>query len=105
MNEIEKRTVQQELRRLLDSDPSTEGMTIRPHGTSFVLGRLDPDPNGPYSSPEPDDRVRLTATARGRFTVSVRRHTGRWEKTPFSGTLEQVHEAICATMQHLVMPW
>ena len=57
MTELEKTTVQQELRRLLDSDPATEGMTIRVHGTSFVLGRLDPDPNGPYSSPDPDDRA------------------------------------------------
>ncbi len=105
MTELKKATTGQELRSLLDNHPATEGMTIRVHGTSFVLGRLDPDPGGPYSSAEPDERLRLTATARGRFTVSVRRHTGRWEKTPFTGTLPQVLDAICATMQHIVAPW
>ena len=105
MSELEKMITRHELRRLLDSHPATEGMTIRAHGKSFILGRRDHDPGGPFPSAEPDDRVRLTATAKGRFTVSVRRHTGRWEKTPFTGTLPQVFDAICATMQHLVAPW
>lgn len=104
MTELEKMIAHRELRTLLDSHPATEGMTIRAHGASFVLGRPELDPGGPYSSDEPDERLRLTATAKGRFAVSVRRHTGRWEKTPFTGTLPQVLDAICATMQHLVAP-
>lgn len=102
MSELKKMAVEHELRALLDSTPITEGMTIRVHGSSFTLGRRDPDPGGRYSSPEPDDRLRLTDLGRSRFALSVRRHTGRWEKTPFSGTLPQLLDTICATMQHLV---
>ena len=40
-----------------------------------------------------------------RYGLSVRRHTGRWEKTPFSGTLSELVGAICTTMQHLVAAW
>ena len=105
MTADQKTATQRELRTILDSHPATEGMTIRLQGTSFVLGRPDPVPDGPFPDVEPDDRIRLTATARGRFSISVRRHTGRWEKTPFTGTLAEVHDAICATMQHLVAPW
>jgi hypothetical protein len=32
----------------------------------------------------------------------VKRHTGRWEKTPFRGTLEETVSTVCALMQHLV---
>lgn len=103
MTELQKMAVVRELRALLDANPVTEGMTIRAHGSAFVLGRRDPDPGGPFSSPEPDDRLRLTELGRGRFGLSFRRHTGRWEKTPFSGTLPELVDAICTAMPHVVM--
>lgn len=105
MTELQKMIVEQELRALLEANPVTAGMTIRAHGSNFILGRPDINPGGPYSSAEPDDRLRLTALGRSRFALSVRRHTGKWEKTPFSGTLPQLFDVICATMQHLVAGW
>lgn len=105
MTELEKMIAKRELRELLDSNVVTQGMTIRVRGRSFTLGRQDPDPARPYSSSDPDDRVRLAELGRARFSLSVRRHTGRWEKTPFSGTLRQLVDVIADTMQHVVAPW
>jgi hypothetical protein len=101
MTELQKTIFKKELFALLASNPATEGMVVQVRGSSFILGRQDPDPNGPYSSPEPDERLRLTDLGRSRFSLSVRRHTGRWEKTPFTGTLPQLVDAICATMPHI----
>jgi hypothetical protein len=93
-------TAKRKLKELIETSPITEGMTIRVRGSHIYLGREDPP--GPYASDEPDDRVRLTHLGGTRFGLSVRRHTGRWEKTPFSGTLEEVVGVIWTTMQHLV---
>ena len=51
---------------------------------------------------EPDDRVKFTHCGVNIYGVSVRRHTGRWEKTPFSGPLEDMFAIVCTFMQHLV---
>lgn len=101
MTELQKLIVKQKLSEFLDSTPATRGMVFRVRGSSFILGRKDP--GGPAASP--DDRLRLTDLGRSRFSLSVRRHTGRWEKTPFTGTLPQLFETICATMPHLVAAW
>jgi hypothetical protein len=100
-----KRAAERELRELLDGNPVTEGMTLRLSGRHFILGRPDPCPDGPFPDLEPDDRVRLTHMGGARYGLSVRRHTGRWEKTPFSGTMSELVDVVCATMQHLVAAW
>jgi hypothetical protein len=106
MTELQKIAAKHELRALLDGNEITQGMTVRVERSAFVLGRPDLAPPGsPFSSPEPDDRLRLAELGRSRFTLSVRRHTGRWEKTPFTGTLPELIRVICATMQHLVAAW
>lgn len=105
MKAATKRAAERELRGLLDDNPITEGMTLRVSGRQFILGREDPCPDGPFPDLEPDDRLRLTHMGGARYGLSVRRHTGRWEKTPFSGTLSELVDAICATMQHLVAAW
>jgi len=93
-------TAERELRSLLDASPITRGMTIRVHGSHVYLGR--PVPPGPYSDDEPDDRVRFTHLGGAKFGLSVRRHTGKWEKARYSGTLRELVDAVCTTMQHLV---
>lgn len=93
-------TAERELRVLLDESTITRGMTIRVHHTHVYLGR--PLVPGPYSDDEPDDRVRLTHLGGARFGLSVRRHTGKWDKTPFSGSLRELVDAVWTTMQHLV---
>ncbi|MDC3379367.1 hypothetical protein OAX78_03700 [Planctomycetota bacterium] len=105
MKTATKLAAERELRGLLDADPATEGMTLRAHGKHFILGREDPDPDGPYPNLGPDDRVRLTHMGGPRYGLSFRRHTGRWEKTPFSGTLPDLVDTIAGPMQHLVAAW
>lgn len=93
-----------ELRALLDKCSVTQGVVAQARGQHLILGRMD-DPNDPYATGELDERVRLTPLGLGRYGLSVRRHTGRWEKTPFSGTLPELVDTVASTMQHLVAAW
>ena len=91
----------QKLRPLLDAKPITRGMTVRVDRGHVYLGRQEPP--GPFSDDEPDDRLRLSPIGSGaKFGLSVKRHTGKWEKTPFKGTPSELVDLVCAHMQHLV---
>lgn len=95
-------TAEAELRRLLAANDLTLGMYVRVHGNHLIAGRKEPmGPSGPL---EDDDRVRFTQLPRGRYGLSVKRHTGRWEKTPFTGSMRETVDAVCSFMQHLVAP-
>jgi len=94
------RGVQAKLARLLEGDKITAGMYVRVHGDHLIAGRMERV--GPKQVPESDDRVRFTLLGGNDYGLSVKRHTGRWEKTPFRGTLEQTVEVVRAVMQHLV---
>jgi hypothetical protein len=96
------RTAEAELRRLLDGNDLTLGMYVRVHGDHLIAGRQEPI--GVSGGFEDDDRVRFTQLHRGRYGLSVKRHTGRWEKTPFTGSIHETFDAVCAFMQHLVAP-
>jgi hypothetical protein len=91
-----------ELTKLLEAHELTAGMYVRAHGEHLILGRREP--LGPDAEPEEDDRVRLTRLSRSTYGLSVKRHTGRWEKTPFSGTMRELVDVILTLMQHLVAP-
>ena len=91
---------QQAAVRLAESHELTTGMYVRAHGDDLILGRQEP--LGPDGELEPSDRVKLTHLGAETYGLSVLRHTGRWQKTPFSGTLEEVFETIWTLMQHLV---
>jgi len=101
MNE-QMRVAQSKLVKLLQADQISAGMYVRVHGDHLIAGRnerLGADPTA-----ENDDRVRFTRLGTNHYGVSVKRHTGRWQKTPFRGTLEETVAAVCAVMQHLVAP-
>jgi hypothetical protein len=102
MNE-EMRAAEAELRRLLESNELTSGMYVRVRGDHLIAGRKEP--TGPAGMLEEDDRVRFTQVSRGRYGLSVKRHTGRWEKTPFLGSMRETLDAVCSFMQHLVAPY
>lgn len=91
---------QSRLTKLLEQSPLTEGMYVRTHGDHLIVGRTEQF--GPYREPEACDRVRLTDLGRAGYGLSVKRHTGRWEKTPFTGSMEDMVEVIHSCMQHLV---
>ena len=85
---------------LLEANELTAGMCVRVHGDHLILARSDPG-----ADPDPTDRVRLTRLSASRYGLSVKRHTGRWERTPFSGTLKEMVQVIHTFMQHLVAAW
>jgi hypothetical protein len=91
------------LLQLLEQHEATRGLYVRSHGKQLILGRLERF--GPDQEPEEDDRVRLTQMTNSVFGLSVKHHAGRWERTPFSGTPEQLVETMLATMQHLLADW
>jgi hypothetical protein len=88
---------------LLETHQPTAGMYVRVHGDHLILGRQEPI--GPSGQLETDDRVRLTQLAPSSYGLSVKRHTGRWERTSFAGTLEEMVDIILGCMQHLVAPY
>ena len=92
-----------QLSKLVQQSEVTAGMYVRAHGDHLILGRREPF--GPQGELEDDDRVRLTSLGSDRYGLSVKRHTGRWERTPFCGTMPEMIETICGYMQHLVVSW
>ena len=92
-----------QLTTLLEAQAPTAGTYVRIHGDNLIIGRqerfrLDADV-------EHDDRVRLTQLSPSRYGLSVKRHTGRWERTPFTGTMNEMVAVILDCMQHLVAPY
>jgi hypothetical protein len=99
----EMRTAESKLKGLLEAHERTAGLYVRVHGDHLILGRREP--LGPNGEMEKDDRVRLTRLSASAYGLSVRRHTGRWERTPFSGSMEDMVDTIVGCMQHLVAPY
>ena len=97
------RAAESKLKGLLEDHQPTAGMYVRVHGDHLILGRQEPI--GPNGQLENDDRVRLTQLSASSYGLSVKRHTGRWERTPFAGTLEEMVDIILGCMQHLVTPY
>jgi hypothetical protein len=88
-----------ELVRLIEAHGPTAGMDVRKFGDHLILSR--PDPSAAEGEPETDDRLRLTALSARRWGLSLKRHNGRWEKTPFTGGLDELVTVILNYMQHL----
>ncbi len=93
---------QSQLEELLESNKLTTGMYVRVHGDNLILGRREA--LGPAGEMEDEDRVKLTRLSASTYGLSVKRHTGRWEKTPFRGSLKEMVDVIWTLMQHLVAP-
>ena len=93
---------QEQLTERVERDPLLRGMYVRVHGEHLVLGR--PDDRAPDGKTHSDDRLRLTRLGRDQWGLSVKRHTGRWERTPFSGSMSELHDVVMSFMQHLVAP-
>jgi hypothetical protein len=103
MKHPQREAAKQQLERLLSRNPITQGMYVRTWGDHLIVGRQEAF--GPHGEMEADDRVRLTARSNSKWGLSVLRHTGRWEKTPFTGTLEELSDVIWSLMQHIVAPY
>jgi hypothetical protein len=91
---------QSKLQSLLEQHELTTGMYVRVYGDHLILGRAETLPGS--SDPENIDRVRLTRLSSSTWGLSVRRHTGRWERTPWSGNMKEMLDTILSFMQHLI---
>jgi hypothetical protein len=98
----EVKTAHDELARLVENSPVTRGLRLRVSGKIVTIARLVSTPDG---SGELDDRLRLTHLGGAQFGLSVMRHTGKWEKSPFSGSITELFDVISGPMQHLVAAW
>ena len=94
------RVAQSQLMKLLEAHDRTEGTYVRIHGENLIIGRQEAF--APDGSLVDDDRVKLTRLNASAYGLSVKRHTGRWERTPFSGSIKEMAETIQTFMQHLV---
>lgn len=90
------------LTRLLGKDEMTAGLSVITHGDHFILRRGEAIEQG--ADPVNIDLVRLTRLSGATYGLSVRRHNGRWERTPFSGSIKEMVTTILTFMQHLVAP-
>lgn len=100
---FEMLAAQQSFSRLLEAAETTRGMYVRVYGRHLIVGREEP--LGPNGELERSDRVRLTRLNASAYRLSVKRHSGRWEKTPFAGSMKDMVEVVQSLMQHLVAPW
>jgi len=91
------------LTALLEHSEITAGMYVRVRGDHLIAGRKEA--LGPNGELDDTDRVRFTRLSGQTYGLSVMRHTGRWERTPFRGTLAEMVETVHAIMQHLVAPY
>jgi hypothetical protein len=75
-------------------------MVVRAHGEHHLVGReYDEMDDGEALV---DDRVRLTRLDRSTWGLSVKRHNGHGERTPFTGDIAELVDVIRTFMQHLV---
>ena len=89
---------------LIEQHDATRGMYVRARRGRIYLGRCEPQWNDPTVT-EDDDRIHLTPLEDGlTFGLSVKHHSGRYEKTPFTGTLEELTDIITTAMAHVVAP-
>ena len=91
---------QSKLQSLLEQHELTAGMYVRVYGDHLILGRAETLPGS--SDPQNIDRVRLTRLSSSTWGLSVRRHTGRWERTPWSGNMKEMLDTILSFMQYLI---
>lgn len=88
------------LERLLADSDATSGMYVRVHGKNLILGREET-----YGeATDRVDMVRLTQRSRSEYGLSYRRHTGRWERMPFEGTMAELVKLLQESLTHVVAP-
>jgi hypothetical protein len=103
MNMSRREAAKARLHQLLSGNVLTQDMYVRTWSDHLIIGGHEPF--GPDGESRADDQLRLTALNTSTNGLSVRRHTGRWEKTPFTGTLDELVDIIWTLMQRIVAPY
>lgn len=79
------------------------GLVVRSRGSNLILAREEQ-----FQADQPpvlDDRVRLSWLGGNQFGLSARTWNGKWESTPFTGTMEEMLDTIESLMPHLIGSW
>jgi hypothetical protein len=71
-----------QLERLLAAYRGLDHLRVKRRGKSITI--YSDSPHGP------DDHAKLTSLGARRWGLSLPRYTGRWERTPFAGTMHEV---------------
>lgn len=71
-----------DLAALLAKQPGLDHLKVKKHGDSLIVLCDD--------GGRPDKRARLTALDRRTWGLSLAMFGGRWERTPFTGTLAEL---------------
>jgi hypothetical protein len=82
LNELDVLRLESALKRY----PSLSHLRVKKHGDALLLlsGKAR----------EEQKHARLTALGKNVWGLSLPRHTGRWERTPFIGPLDQVLDTL-----------
>jgi len=98
--DFEKQAALSRLQQLLAENEATAGMYARAHGKNLIMGREDTY----EGTTEKIDMVRLTRQTQSRFALSYKRHTGRWERLPFTGDMTELVQLLQGSLAHMVAP-
>ncbi len=84
------------LDELLRHHGGLQHLEVRKHGTSLVLyTRLGEDRL---------NRARLTAISRTRWRLDMPLHTGKWQATPYEGSLPEVFAILTGVLAPFIEP-
>ena len=84
------------LQNLLERRGGLDHLHVRKHGASLVLYTLDGD--------DRVSRARFTAISRMRWRLDMPLHTGRWEQTPYEGSLSGLLELLISDFAPWIAP-
>ncbi len=90
------------LQSLIAKRHSTRGFLVRKRGTHLFLAREET--LQPNETTTIEDVVRLTWLGGPQFGLSAPNWKGRWERLPFSGTLEELLEVVEGPLGYLIAP-
>lgn len=80
----------EDLQQLLSVHPGLEHLQVKRRGASLTLFSID--------SVGTLNHARVTWLHGATWALSLPRHTGRWEKTPFVGTLDELVQILTQTL-------
>jgi hypothetical protein len=86
-----------ELNRLLSCEEGLDHLRAEKRGDSITICSGD--------GTDQQKHARLTQLGAGTWGLSFPHHTGRWERTPFVGSLEELVATLVSDFSFHLEPW
>lgn len=77
---------QDQLEELIQASDGFDHLRVKKHGEHLILLSGDPD--------DEQKHARLTRMHGDQWGLSFWHHTGKWEKAPFTGTVEELFSTL-----------